>query len=205
LSAGYGERFFGETPRAEFSHRRKRSLFVITYSRNVTFNRNIRGEGAQTIEEGEGGGIDVGDDPFGFGGQTTLSRGPLVNERFAIGFRLQGRRNTLSIDGTRSEQKTSDAFNDSIFTNASVALNRRLGRKLSANARIGWNKSESGEDSQVLRAGDSEAWTGSLGISRNIGPSTSLQVNYRYTSRDSDVQGDDVTENRVTFTLNTNF
>jgi uncharacterized protein (PEP-CTERM system associated) len=73
------------------------------------------------------------------------------------------------------------------------------------NAGVNWNEQEprdSNEDDIANGFVDnSETWSGSLGINRQLSQRTNLGLNYRYTDRQSDSDLNTYTENRITLDL----
>lgn len=209
IGAGYGERFFGDTPRANISYRHKRSELSLDYQRTIAFPRNLRG--------GRGAGFIPGDvspdledlpgDPLtGNENPTFLGRGPVQNESFSLAWRFQARRTTLGLSATESQQTRFATGSNATFRNATATLSRQLGRHLSTDLRASWIERD-GEDGAIgIGARNLEGWRASWGVSRTLGNSTTFTLRYSYTDQTSDgaiggIARNDFEENRIDFTV----
>jgi uncharacterized protein (PEP-CTERM system associated) len=202
LNVGYGDRYFDNTPRFDFSHRSKRTTIRASYDRTLTTTRDLR---ARELDFGQ-------DNPFGLPfdpstGQPIpisenrgfLDSGSVIDERLQASIALQGRVTTLTLRGQRSEQTREDNSDEGTFDDLNLDLSRALSSKLSLSLGARW---EGDEDPDGLTADTMRYY---LGLSRQLGLRTSMSFNYQYSDRDSERVDDDYTENRVslnmTFTL----
>jgi uncharacterized protein (PEP-CTERM system associated) len=120
----------------------------------------------------------------------------LVNERLDASYYLQGKRSTLKVSVDHSKQIYQDIPNgDQTLMGLKVAFDRTLDGKTSANAEVGWRRSETSTDLE------SDTTYVQVGMKRELGPKTDLRLNYRHSDRDSDATGDSYDENRVTVAL----
>lgn len=191
VSAGTGDRFFGTAPRAEIEYRHKRTVLAANYSKDTNFARDIRGG------EGIGGG--------GSGNPTSLARGPVIEERFTLSYRYEGRRHSLDIQGRTSNQERTDIEDDSTFSSASLTFTRTLSRSSEFSIQLNWDEREADDRGQDVLTNDSETWWGSIGYTRKIGEQVAIDFQYQYVDRDSDFIGDSFEENRATAGINFTF
>lgn len=208
VSAGYGERFFGETPRFAVNYRHKRSSLRASYNRDLQFPRNIRAAD---------GGLDPGDplvpdvdlpgDPVtGAGDPTFVGQTPVLNERFTLNYQFNARRTTLSLTASDSQQTRAQDGRQGNFSSVSAALTRQLSSGLSAFGRVSYRESESSdfEDTIDLARGF-ETWRGTLGLNQRLSDKTSLAFAYTHVDQKSGNDFNSFVENRVTLTLRYRF
>ena len=188
VDVGTGKRFFGNTPRFSITHRHKHNVFTADYAKIITYNRNIR-----TLD----GTIPGLDDP---GQPTTISTSPILDERFTLGYTYEGRRSSLSIGASHSDQTRTEDGRNSIYKDISINLNRSLSRKLSVNGRMSWYDTDPAEENSQL-VFPSQTWRISLSARRDLGPRSSLSIDYNYTDRRSDAFRNEYTENRISLTF----
>lgn len=204
---GYGDRFFGNTPRASLRHRHKRSAFGFSYGKEVTYNRNIRlqdnllpdsNEFGQPVDPSTGQPLAVTSDA------TTLTNSPIVDERYTLDYAYQGRLSEFRLAWGQSDQERLEDGRDSVFRRATVSLDRELGQSFRVFGQLDWYEAEpKGESSEFVV--NSETWSGVLGVERRLGQQLILNCDYRYTDQTSDQETDEYTENRVTLTLRYQF
>jgi uncharacterized protein (PEP-CTERM system associated) len=203
VDAGYGDRFFGSSPRFAATYRHKRSAFRASYAETVTFNRDIR-----TLEDSPPLNPDFPPPPGVEPGVTTLSESPILDKRYTLGYSWRGQRTGFGASAFQSEQtelgSSTSTFTQSDFRGVSLSADRSLSQQTTLNAGLNWSEDEP-EDSQSIVDNrflqSSEQWRGSLGVSRQLGTHTNLGLNYLYTDRQSDNDFDSYTENRVTLDL----
>lgn len=200
VEAGYGERFFGDAPRASIAYRHKRSTLRASYVRELTYNRTLRGTDpfAEDIDDVVDDNIPGQDEVIGPDGvETTLTNSPILNEQFLLVYQFTGRRTSFAINASRSEQtRMEDGFED-LFTYAGISADRQLGRRLSAFGRVSWSRREPDEARSTLATRDSDVMRYTLGVERGIGHHTSVSLSYQYSDRRSDIPQDEYEENRV--------
>lgn len=207
LDVGLGDRFFGDAPRVNFTHRFKRSSILASYSKDITYSRELRGQGSTDSQQagvGDDGQVIVEEGIDGLGIPTSLSRSPILNEQFLLNYSFQGRRSSYSVNASRSEQIRTDRNEESIFSSIFVGFDRSLGRKLDFSTSVRWDKREA-EEARSVFADDSETWIYSMRLTRGLGNAARASLEYRYSDRDSDIARDSYEENRITATVNFSF
>ena len=198
LNAGYESQYGDESPRVDLTHRSKRTTFKASYERDLTTSRALR-----TRSDPFGT-----DNPFGLPfdpttGQplplspdrTFLEAGSIIDERFESSIAVQGKRTTLTLSGSHSQQKREDNADEGIFDDATVSLSRALSGKTTLTGSVTW---EGDEDPDGLT---SDSMYYDLGITRKLGVKTNLSFWYTYSDRKSDRPDDDYTENRAFLNL----
>ena len=205
VSAGYGERFFGATPRLEASYRHKRSDVIISYLRTVTLPRNLRGQFARPDEPFPDLDELPGDPLGGIGQETFIGQGPIQSDTLSLNWGFQARRTGLRLNARESQQTRFETGASATFRNVSLTLTRQLGAYMSTDLSVGWRKNEGDDDSIGLFGQQIEAWTGSWGISRRLGNDTTLSLRYRYTDQQANNDFNTFTENRVSLNLRFRF
>ncbi len=203
VSLGYGERFFGATPRADVSYRHKRSTLSASYARTLTFPRDLRIGDSGFLEPEDP--IDFGDVPDFVGLPTFIGSSPLLNERLDLRYRFDARRTAVSLFASESRQRRVEDDSEGTFRSMGITLSRTLSSVLSASLRLNWSEREGQGDSVSVFGTASETWRAGLGISRRIGRDTSFSVAYDYTTQDSDFERNNYDENRVTFSVRHGF
>jgi len=194
LNLGYGDRYFGNAPRVNFTHRSKRTTFTATYDRTLTTSRDIR---AQQRDVGVQNPFGLPYDPVtgrplpASNNQTFLNSGSIIDERFETSLSVQGNRTTVTLSGSHSNQTREDNSEDGTFDDLYLNLSRSLSRTLSIYGGTTW---EQDEDDNGATADTMRYY---LGLSKEVGPRTSLGFNYSYSDRNSQTPDDSYKENRV--------
>ena len=195
ISAGYGERFFGSTPRFSLEHQNRRVVFSVDYQRSLTDTRSERGNFSPFPDQdifGEDIDPDVADalrellDNFTFEDQ-----GIFVNESLNASLGFRGRRTTVTLTGKRSRQIRQDLNTDVLFLSYGISAERRLSSKLTLNSSLNWRSQEDQADFEY------DTTHFSIGLTRQLGPNTDLELRYSYSDRDSDRANDTYDENRI--------
>lgn len=202
VGIGTGERFFGSTPRLDISYRHKRSELTASYSRTLSLPRNLR---AVITDPDDPFDPDFGQlpgDPVLIGGQPTfIGNTPILDERFTLKYRFSGRRTTITLAASDSQQSRTEDSAEGDFTNASATLTRALSPRLSANMRAHWSERE-GDGDSVGRFGQrSETWRLGFGFSRRLGNDTTINLGYQFTRQESEFELNEYRENRVTLSV----
>jgi len=208
VAAGYGERFFGSTPRFDIRYQHKRSVLLATYSRDLNFSRDLRSSGAvdsQLITLNDDGIYELDNALGGFATPTTQARSPIINERFTLGYNFKGRRHIIDVQASQSIQRRTDIADESEFNLASITLTRILGRSSEVFLRLHWDERLADDRREVQVANNSETWWASAGYEKNLSQRVSISVAYQYIERDSELLGDSFEENRVTAGFNVAF
>lgn len=188
IEIGTGDRFFGSTPRFSISHRHRRSVFTADYAKTLSYSRNIR-----TLDGSPPG---VGEP----GQPTTIATSPILDERFTLGYSYDGRRSSLNIAASHSDQTRTEDGRNSVFKHISLNLNRSLSQKLSVTGGLSWNETEPFEENSEFIS-HSETWQAFLTASRPLSSNSNLTVRYQYTDRQSEFALNEYTENRISVTI----
>lgn len=192
VSVGMGDRFFGKTPRFSISHRHKRNVFSASYRKSITFGRDILTEGN-----------DFNQSVRNFSSQNSQS--PIIDERFTLGYTYTGRRASINFIGSHSDQTQEDNGEKSTYDDIALTFSPLISRTYTMSATVSWRQDEPrsifGQNSTQL-ANNSEAWTTSLTVGRELNERMNISLNYRYTDQQSDNQFSEYQENRIMATLN---
>ena len=199
VEAGTGDRFFGNTPWLRASYRHKRSAFSANYEKTLTYSRDIRTLGT--------------DDGFEQpGNSTSLSNSPILDERLTLAYSYDGRRSSLNINGSYSDQTREGGgdlndptleLEESTFKNLSVRLSRPLPKKISLSGTVAWSEQEpKGERGELVQS--SETWTFNLRAARPLSNNINLSLDYQFTDRQSDSAINEYQENRITLAVRFN-
>ncbi len=208
VAGGVGERFFGTAPRFSLEYRHKRSTLSASYSRNLTYDSSLRtSDFFGDILDDLFGEDPTGDDiVVGVGGvDTTVTNSPIIDERSLLNYRFNGRRTTLSVRASYSEQKrTEDRLNDN-FTYVSTHASRRLSQDLSVFAGVSWHHREPDSQRITSFSRNSDLYRYSLGTRYKLGAHFDATFSYEYSDRDADNDDEEYEENRVVAKLNYHF
>lgn len=213
VGAGYGKRFFGNTPRAEISYRHKRSELKASYLRSVIFQRDLRGGG------GRGFGFipgdvspDLADLPgaplLGDRNPTFIGQGPIQSATFLLSWNVEGQRSSFALSAQESEQTLFQTGGSATFRDATATATRQLSRHLSTDVRVNWIDRDGENAGFGLFAQTLKGWRASWGVSRTLGTATTLTLRYSYTDQTAEGAGggfggfiNDFEEHRVDLTL----
>jgi uncharacterized protein (PEP-CTERM system associated) len=199
VEVGTGDRFFGNTPWLRASHRHKRSEFFLDYGKTLTYSRDIRI-------------LDNGDDLGEPGNLTSLTNSPILDERLTLGYRYAGRRVSIGVDASYSDQTREGGsdrdeptleLRESTFKDISLLLGYNLLSNLSLSGRVSWGEQEpKGDTSQLVSS--SETWRVNFGATHSLSQNISLSLDYQYTDRQSDSSLNAYQENRITLSARIN-
>ncbi|MFV0476219.1 MAG: TIGR03016 family PEP-CTERM system-associated outer membrane protein [Parahaliea sp.] len=205
IEVGTGERFFGSTPRASISYRHKRSNLRFSYERELTYDSNVRTsdllfENLQDILDNWTPGEDSIFLPDAF--DTTVTNSPILDSRYMLVYSFKGRRTTLLLTGSYSEQRRMEDRYKDIFTDVGLSFRRRVSQRFSLLAGANWNRREPDEMRGIVNM-DSDIYRYSAGIEYHLGPHTTFSLIYEYFERDSDSESEgsqynEYEENQVT-------
>ena len=204
---GVGERFYGSNDRFSITHRHRHSNFSASYEKTLTTSRALREEDVfLLVTDSQGSPIydDIGQPLILTSTATTLTRSPIINESFKLGYRLQGRRSSIGVDASESKQLRTEDNLSSVFSDISLSGNRTLSRDTTLNGRVTYRERTADSGSEALGS-DSESWIYTLGLSRDLGSKSTLSFNYTYTDRRSDDENNEYKENRIIATIRVNF
>jgi uncharacterized protein (PEP-CTERM system associated) len=186
VDASYGERFFGNTPALSISHKTRRTVLKLGYSRDLTDSRSLR-QRQQAANELDEFGQPI--DPFT--GEpipideylASLNNGIRVNERFDGSFTIKGNRSSVTLSARQSKQQRQDVVDESTFDFTQLKFTRNLTPHLSANASVSRDERKSSNDNSL----DSITYRFKLGMSLDVGPRSSLNASFIHSDRDADV------------------
>ncbi|MDO8860431.1 TIGR03016 family PEP-CTERM system-associated outer membrane protein [Haliea sp. E1-2-M8] len=202
---GIGERFFGDTARANIAYRHKRSQLQASYQKSLNLPRNLRVRDAGFTDPDDPFDPDFGGIPGDSLGQdgvpTLIGEAPILNELFQLRYMFNARRTTIGVTGSESRQTQYGRLEqaEATFRNASVRITRSLNTILDANLLLSWreNVRENDVPAGGFFSGDSETWRMSLGLTRQLGQRTRLSVTYAYTTQSSRDPFNEYDENRL--------
>jgi hypothetical protein len=205
VEVGNGHRFYGDSPRFAINYSHKRSALRADYARTVTYSRDIR-----TLDDTPPFDPDLGQPPGLNPGETSLTDSPILDERFTLGYTYRGLRSRFGLSAFQSDQTSLgdslfENFNETSFQGISATVSRDLARQMSVSAGANWNEQKPKNNIGTGLLAKSETWTGTLGLSKQLGQKTSMGVDYQYTDRSSDSDFNNYTENRITVNLTVNF
>lgn len=184
LTIGYGGRFLGSTPTLDFSYRSRRSTLKLGYSKVVT---DANSELASlAIDPVTGNLFPV----------AVLNNDVFVDERFTGSYALKGRRTTLTLSASLSQQSNESTTQDSELTKLGLSLSRNMSGNVSANASLNWYQQDRTSNDSA------ETWQANIGLRVKIGQRTTMNVGYIYNKRDGDQATANYEENRATLGLN---
>lgn len=202
VDAGTGRRFFGTSPRLQVTYEHKRTLLSVGYTRTLSIPRDLRSRAFNP------------DDPFGpdfdfLPGDplpsdmepTFIGNTPVLNERWQARYRLQGRRTTMTLAASYSQQERAETLAEGDFLNLDATFSRYLASNLRANLSLSYNERKGGESDLFGFGRDSDGWRAGLGFTRELGNHTSLNFGYRFAKQESDYAGNSYEENRIYVTL----
>lgn len=200
LSLGTGDRFIGNTPTLNFSHRLKRSQFTASYKKLVTFSRSLRFDQIDIpIVDADGNpllnleGLPI----FLSFGSTSETRSPIVNERAQVSYLWSRGRTSMNIDWVESEQIREEDNQRSTFTTVSFGASRKLSPHLTLNTRMVYRDTDVQGDALNL-GDDSQEYRYYIGMRRKLAKKTSLTMNLSHNDRRSNSSNDEYRENRFT-------
>ncbi len=217
------DRFFGTGYDVSFNHRMSRSVWFFNASRDTSSFARDLGE-ALVFDQGC---FELVSDPayrpgitdplerqrllLDCLGVTTLrTNSAYIDRSIGGGFSLLGVRNTLSFSVTRSDSSSLSestallpdddfATTDQVrTTSATVSWSHQLTGTSSLVASITRSRSEAMDDADL----DTRRLTGTIGVTRTLGPHTQGALRYRYQDSNG---SDDYTENSITATLGMQF
>ncbi|NHO64698.1 TIGR03016 family PEP-CTERM system-associated outer membrane protein [Aestuariicella hydrocarbonica] len=211
IEVGTGNRFFGSTPTLNITHRHKFSDFRFSYDKILTFTSDLRNfdqffqfvdENGDPVLNPDGELILISQN------QTTLTRSPIVDERVSVSYNWTRRRTSVSLKASRSDQLRLEDNINTVFSNYTVGVSRKLSQKLTLNGRLSYRETDVPEEYKELGLDpgqivqNSEVYSAYIGFSRNLGVKTSVNAGYTFVDRSSELAEDEYQENRFTVGIN---
>jgi uncharacterized protein (PEP-CTERM system associated) len=203
VEGGTGERFFGNTPRFSIRHRYRRSEFVGSYDKQITYDRNIRllnDPLASANQSDEQVNEPLTPESNEYVPATTASTSPQLDERLSLAYSYSWRRYKVGFGATRSDQTRTEDSDQSTFESVALTLSGNLSRKtavLGSVRRV--EQSPKGEQSEITF--QSETWQALTQVDYFLDSSTTLSLLYNFVKRDSERDRDNYTENQITLSL----
>ncbi len=191
VGVGMGDRFFGKTPNLNISHTRKRSVFTASYNKDITFARDIRTQD-NLINPG-----------YNFNSSLD-TQGPIIEEKFTLGYTYNGRRATLSASGNYSDQLQEDNGATSVYKGIAVTVSPLISRIYTVSGTISWNDNEPEEFFGISNTGPTnigQSWVTDVQVGRQFNEKMSMSLGYQYIDQQSGDALSAYTENRVIATL----
>ncbi len=204
VKMGYGDRFFGDSHRLSIEHSHRRSQFNLSYNKSVTSSRELREQDVFIpLVDADGNQLSVDGLPvFLASTETTLTRSPILEERFQASYRLAGRRTTVGFNVSVSDQSRLEDELNSRFITYDINAGRNLARNVNLNGRISFEEQQA--DKASILGNNSDTWRYNLGLSKGLGVNTNLAVNFTHTNRESEDGGEVYKENRIVVSLTMN-
>lgn len=201
VSAGYGERFFGNTPRASVEYRHKRTTLRASYLRDVQLPQDIRSGVALPTLTGAESGASSGDslivesDSTG----TFIGNGPIISETFTLSYAFEARRTEIRISASNSKQALVVQGDEAEFNSVRIAFDRDLTRRLDAGVQLRYREAEptSVGTGLGLFAQALESYSGTARLGFALSDDTRLSLTYRFTDQTSSDRVNTFTEHRV--------
>ena len=201
LTAGLGERFFGDNYYLDFSYRGSRTVWTADYKRDFVTARDevIR---PSLFERMDAFGNLIRDPALSEPTSVSRSSPNLTDdyyllERFTTNFNLVSGRTTLNLSAGYSARNYDEAVGPS--DTEDVTLSGRFSRRLrpQTTAFINLNWRDHSEDLQ-----DYEQWIASLGGSYRLGTHTALAFSLAHLDREATLDENSYEENRASLSLN---
>ncbi|MCF7977200.1 MAG: TIGR03016 family PEP-CTERM system-associated outer membrane protein [Chromatiaceae bacterium] len=196
LRAEFAEHYFGTSSSIEFNHRRRRSVWLATYSRELASARSQVEEtpvynfetpfGDPTIPDV------TQDQPVGVDNALPNSD-VFIADRLNAQYALQMRRGVLTANARYVHRNFSGSDNDQSAVQLGVDYTHQLSGQLSGLAALNWRQTDQSSSVVATDADRNEQLTLRTGLRKNLSQHWNLDFLYQLQS------GDDYTENRVTF------
>ena len=213
MDFSYGRQFFGNHFGFDFSHRLKRSIWTMGYSKSVTDARTqqiAHGTAEFQTKKNLGQSFDFLNKTFtltevndGVGTYTTeFDYADLIDEQYVIetlttGFSLETRRSSFSVDAHFTQRNYEVRRIKGRDIGIDVDWDRRLTPKINTKVGLSWQKNRAAENDR-----EDKRWTLSLGLSRRLTPHTHANLDYKYRRLDSSgSSASEYRENQVSLTL----
>jgi uncharacterized protein (PEP-CTERM system associated) len=223
VSAGIGRRYFGSTPRLNFSQEYKRHTISGSYRKTITFQRDLNTFGLDSFGD-LGGGSQFGDPLFsggdnrfdangdpvdGTGTNTSInSNSAILDERYTFRYSYNGRPGNLTFFGSYSDQTREEDGAQADFLDWEFAVRPSLSKRYSVIGSIGYEDirpagfTQFGGSDGNRDYADTENWYYRLQYVRPLNTRMNTSLEYRYTDRKSDDPINEYQENLFRATLN---
>ncbi|MBK5940395.1 TIGR03016 family PEP-CTERM system-associated outer membrane protein [Halochromatium roseum] len=196
LRAEFEEHYFGTTSSVEFRHRRRRSVWSATYSRELTSARTqVDAIPVFNFET-----------PFGDPTIPNVTQNQIIGvdnalpnsdvfiaDRLNARYALEMRRGVLTANARYVHRDFSGSDNDQSAVQLGVDYTHQLSGKLSGLAALNWRQTDQSSSVISTDADRNEQLALRTGLRKNLSQHWNLDFSYQLQS------GDDYTENRVTF------
>lgn len=202
LKLGTGYRYFGWTPVLEFSHKRKRSVWTASYTRDITSARNARGQlNVFEFENAFGEPVvpETGDTLNVPVGQAPPTSSTYISNNFQTGYTLQTRRSTVGASIRYELREYEGSLQDEASASTTLYWTRRLTGLTSTNVSLGWDRIERRDTLADSLVDEQNDFNLDLGLSRQLSVRTNVVLRYGF------LNSDDYTENIITIGLRTNW
>ncbi|MBK1617394.1 TIGR03016 family PEP-CTERM system-associated outer membrane protein [Lamprobacter modestohalophilus] len=196
LRAEFGEHYFGTTSSIDFNHRRRRSVWSATYSRELTSARSQAGQTPVYNFETPFGDPTIPnvDQTQPVGVDNALPNADVfIADRFNAQYALELRRGVLTANARYVHRDFSGAGNDQSAVQLGVDYTHQLSGKLSGLAALNWRQTDQSGAVTSTDAERNEQVALRTGLRKNLSEHWNFDFLYQLQS------GDDYTENRVTF------
>ncbi|NQX87735.1 MAG: TIGR03016 family PEP-CTERM system-associated outer membrane protein [Halioglobus sp.] len=226
VSVGFGDRFFGTTPRINFRHSYKNHEILGSYRKTITFERDLSTFGLDSFSDGFGGGDGGFDDPLfngpdirfddngvpidGIGTNTSVSsNGPIIDERFTLRYAYVGRPGQVTFFGSYSEQTREEDGAKADFGDWVLTVTPDLSRKFVLSGAVGYEDVRpsgfarfDNDPFDPTSFSKAENWFFRLVLVRILNSRMNTTFEYRFTDRRSDDETNEYQENLLRATLN---
>ena len=199
-SVNYGRRYIGTVYSGSLTHRTRRTNLSLDFSRDVTNRRTFQQVGSRAfvipIIDPITNTLRLLDVVVPILGETDEN---FINTQLSAAMSITGRRTTVAFSGNVSTRafEISDIDEDSY--GLGVDVSRRLGGGYRASISSNYDKAEGTTN------GDSETYDVRLSLNKQLSKRTSAAVEVLHRERDSTVDSEDYTENRISISLTSSF
>lgn len=191
VSLGSGNRYFGKTPRLQINHKRQKNDFELAYKTSITFDREIR-----DFDQGFLDGNSASSGSF--------DQSPIVDERLTLSYTYTGRKASVNVRGSYSEQTREEDDSAAVFQNLGVTFSPILSRYYTTAASVIWDSNEPRDPigfGDTEFSNDTQTWRAVFTLGKQFNDRMNMSVNYTFTDRQSDREAGEYQENRITASL----
>jgi hypothetical protein len=196
VGIGMGDRFFGKTPSINISHSSKSSVFTASYNKGITFARELVTQ-QNLINPG-----------YNYNG-SLYTQGPIIEERFTLGYTYNGRKVVLRASGNYSDQTEVDNGQKTAYKGLALTATPAISRIYTVSGTIAWTEDEPQGIYGYTNTGPvnigptatARNWVTSVQVARQYNDHIGLSLDYQYTEQQSGNSFSGYQENRVMATL----